>query len=146
VACGHFFLQQLFGNVFSDFGQRAQLLEQGLQRSGRPSLLQRVQHIVQHGLPGGIDVVHSGQQGHGVLLGTFHGAGIQRALPRAGGLVLGVHDLGHKQQVVGDGIAVGQLAQACSASANRLATWGSKMRGRRSVQRFDFAGLKNALH
>jgi hypothetical protein len=68
-------------------------------------------------------------------------------LDGGGSLVLRIHDLGHKQQIVCNGIAVGQLAQACSAFGEQTAYLGQQDAGKAGViQRFDFTGLKNALH
>lgn len=83
-----------------------------------------------------------------MLLGTCHQGGIGGFdFHSAHGFVLCVHDLGHKQQVVCNGIAIGQLAQACSAFGEQTAYLGQQDAGKAGViQCFDFTGLKNALH
>jgi len=60
--------------------------------------------------------------------------------------MLGIHDLGGKLQVVRDRVAVRQLAQARCAVGEQAGDLGQQDAGETGlVQRFDFAGLKNAL-
>ena len=61
--------------------------------------------------------------------------------------VLGVNDFGHEVQVVGNRVALGQLAHARGA-LGKYAGGVRQQNARKvgAVDGFDFAGLKNALH
>ena len=77
----------------------------------------------------------------------YHGAVQRRGCQRGHGRVLGINDVGDEEQIIGDRVAVSQLAYARSALGKQAGGAGQKhARKVDAVQAFDFAGLKNTLH
>ena len=143
-------MQQLARDVVAlGVAQLAQGAEQGLQGVGQPVFTgQGVDQAVEHLVPGRVQVLACGHQGHAVLLGAGLDVIGQGGHGYAGhSLALGVHDLGHEQQVVGNRVALGQLAQPGGAFGEQRGGGRREHPGEAGVvQGFDVTGLKNALH
>ena len=146
-------LQQLAGDVVALVGiQFAQRGNQRLQRCGQAATVviraQGVEQGAQHAVPSRVNVLQRRHQRHRVLLRLRQHGCIQRCgAQRSGSGVLGVNDFGHEVQVVGNRVALGQLAHARGA-LGKYAGGVRQQNARKvgAVDGFDFAGLKNALH
>ena len=150
IARRAFLLQQLAGDVVALVGiQFAQRSNQRLQRLGQAVVsAQGVEHGVEHALPRRVDVLQRRQQRHRVFLCLRQCRFVQRRDGQRGRSgVLRVDDFGDEVQVVGNWIALGQLAHARGALGKQTGGVGQQnARKMGAVEGFDFTGLKNALH
>ncbi len=146
-------LQQLAGDVVALVGvQFAQRGNQRLQWRGQATTAgigaQGVEQGVEHALPRWVDVLQRRQQRHRVFLRLRQRGFVQRrGGQRSGSGVLRVDDCGDEVQVVGNRVALGQLAHTRSALGKQAGGVGQHDALKvGAIDGFDFARLKNALH
>ncbi|MNV70791.1 hypothetical protein D3C71_1637740 [compost metagenome] len=150
IARRDFLLQQALGHGLAlGLGHFAQCANQRLQRRGQAfAACQMAEHGVEHLQPDRVEVIGRGHQRHRMLLGQRNRGGGQGGRGQRGKcLVLGIDDARHKQDVVGNRVAIGELTQARGTVGKQAAELRqADAREIDLVNGLDLAALKNTLH